>query len=89
MHEMKATISFRALWSGDYLVIHGTGYTGFNGPMGIPLAAGETMWWRSDASVHRSGWTICGSPTYPTCTTSTFPSLGILHKVLGNHLFER
>ena len=43
----------------DWVTIGGTRYMGTAGPVGVGVAAGSTLTWRSDHSVTRAGWTIC------------------------------
>ena len=45
----------------DYVTLAGTVYTGTNGPANVAMAAGASLTWNSDGSVHRDGFTICAS----------------------------
>ena len=47
----------------DYVTLAGTVYTGTNGPANVAMAAGASLTWNSDGSVHRDGFTICASTT--------------------------
>ena len=52
----------------DYVTINGHQFSGNglnNGPTHVPVGAGETFTWTSDASVTRAGWTICWAPPEP------------------------
>ena len=49
----------------DYVRIAGTTYSGTNGPVNVPMAAGATLVWFSDYSVTRAGFTICASTAAP------------------------
>ena len=49
----------------DRITIRSVQYSGSStsdGPAGVRMSAGETMTWRSDGSVTRSGWAICAAP---------------------------
>ena len=54
----------------DYLNISGTQYNGTAGPQNVVVAENETFTWRSDFSVHRSGWVLCWATSTITPTTT-------------------
>ena len=43
----------------DYMTIGSTLYSGTAGPTNVYMAAGDTIFWESDGSATRGGWTIC------------------------------
>ena len=48
----------------DYVTMHGRAYRGsYNKPFNVRLLAGETIQWRSDASVTSAGIIVCGGFT--------------------------
>ena len=53
----------------DYITIGSTLYSGTAGPTNVYMAAGDTIFWASDGSVTRGGWTICADPAFiPVCS---------------------
>ena len=44
----------------DFVEISGVRYSGASGPSHVPMTAGQTLRWRSDASLTHGGFIICG-----------------------------